>query len=84
MKEKITLTFTDEGTAPPKYRLAFYPRDFWERFADSYSALAWSEEAGDRSTVVAENYSYLLDLLVQARLYYINIKSVGAEDAIQR
>jgi hypothetical protein len=79
MEEKITLTFTDEGTAPPKYSLAFYPSCFWERFADSYGALAWSDESGDRATVVAENYSYLLDLLVQARLYYIGIKSVEGQ-----
>jgi hypothetical protein len=79
MDEKITLTFTDEGTAPPKYRLGFYPRGFWKRFADSYGALAWSKEDGDRATVVAENYSYLLDLLVQARLYYIGAKSVEGQ-----
>jgi hypothetical protein len=40
MDEKIILTFTDEGAAPPKYCLGFYPSGFWKRFADSYGALA--------------------------------------------
>ncbi len=67
MDKKITLTFTENH----KYRLDFSPPDFWMIFALGYDALPW--EMGDSHlTVVAENYSYLLDLLVQARLYNLS------------
>lgn len=67
MDKKITLTFTENH----KYRLEFSPPDFWMLFAKSYDALPW-EMGDERLAVVAENYSYLLDLLVQARLYNLS------------
>jgi hypothetical protein len=66
---KITLTYTENH----KYRLEFFPSVFWTNFAATYTGLPW--EAGeDRLIVIAENYSYLLDLLVQARLFYLSGK----------
>jgi hypothetical protein len=38
-------------------------------YALGYGGLPWIEINEDRAAIVAENYSYLLDLLVQARLY---------------
>lgn len=65
--KKITLTFTENH----KYRLEFSPPDFWMLFAKGYDALEWDMD-DCRLAVVAENYSYLLDLLVQARLYNLS------------
>jgi hypothetical protein len=76
MDKKITLTFTDNH----KYRLEFSPPDFWMLFAKSYDALPW-EMGDERLTVVAENYSYLLDLLVQARLY--NLSTMPEDERFQ-
>lgn len=68
MDEKITLTFTENH----KYQLEFHPPHFWLAFAESYSGLPWIEKSAERVAVVAESYSYLLDLLVQARLYRLS------------
>ncbi len=68
MDEKITLTFTEDH----KYLLEFSPPDFWTGFAKGYGGLPWRDISEDRVAVVAENYSYLLDLLVQARLYRLS------------
>ncbi len=68
MDEKITLTFTEEH----KYQLEFSPPPFWVRFAKDYGGLPWIEISEERVVIVAENYSYLLDLLVQARLYRLS------------
>lgn len=69
MDEKITLSYTENH----KYRLDFSPIAFWANFAATYRGLPW--EAGDENlSVIAENYSYLLDLLVQARLFYLSGK----------
>ena len=38
-------------------------------YAKGYRGLPWEEISENRAAIVAENYSYLLDLLVQARLY---------------
>lgn len=65
MDEKITLTYNEEN----KYLLEFSPPSFWMEFAQNYGGLPWIEKSEKRATIVAENYSYLLDLLVQARLY---------------
>jgi hypothetical protein len=65
MEEKITLTFTEDN----KYLLEFSPSQFWMDFAKGYGGLPWIEIGEQKATIVAENYSYLLDLLVQARLY---------------
>lgn len=65
MEEKITLTFTEDN----KYLLEFTPFQFWMDFAKGYGGLPWIEIGEQKATIVAENYSYLLDLLVQARLY---------------
>jgi hypothetical protein len=65
MEEKITLTFTEEH----KYQLEFSPPSFWMEFAEGYGGLPWIDKSDNRTAIVAENYSYLLDLLVQARLY---------------
>jgi hypothetical protein len=72
MDEKIALTFT-EGD---KYRLEFTPPQFWIPFAKTYSALPWEEISEERAAIVAENYSYLLDLLVHARLYYLGTRRI--------
>lgn len=66
-EKKITLMFTENH----KYQLEFYPPDFWKPFAESYHALSWSEISNNRVYVTAESYSHLLDMLVQARLYYL-------------
>ena len=68
MEEKITLTFTEEN----KYQLEFSPPPFWMEFAKGYGGLPWIEISDERTAIVAENYSYLLDLLVQARLYRLS------------
>lgn len=68
MEEKITLTFT-EGS---KYLLEFSPPAFWMEYALGYGGLPWTEISEERAAIVAENYSYLLDLLVQARLYRLS------------
>ncbi len=69
MDPKITLTYTENH----KYRLEFSPSVFWGDFAATYTGLPW--DVGDGSLAVnAENYSYLLDLLVQARLFYLSGK----------
>jgi len=69
MDPKITLTYTENH----KYQLEFSPPVFWNNFATTYKGLPWEADE-DRLTVVAENYSYLLDLLVQARLFYLSGK----------
>ena len=68
MEEKITLTFTEEH----KYQLEFSPPSFWLEFSRGYGGLPWIEISDERAAIVAENYSYLLDLLVQARLYRLS------------
>jgi hypothetical protein len=68
MDMSIALTFTDKH----KYQLEFCPPDFWKRFAEGYDALPWAEISDGRVAVIAESYSYLLDMLVQARLYYLS------------
>ncbi len=68
MEEKITLTFTEEH----KYELEFSPPPYWKEFAEGYGGLPWIEISDERTAIVAENYSYLLDLLVQARLYRLS------------
>ena len=68
MEEMITLTFTEEQ----KYQLEFSPPSFWLEFALGYRGLPWIESSDGRTAIVAENYSYLLDLLVQARLYRLS------------
>jgi len=68
MEEKITLTFTQEH----KYQLEFVPPQFWREFAEGYGGLPWIEISDGRTAIVAANYSYLLDLLVQARLYRLS------------
>jgi len=65
MEEKITLTFTTGC----KYMLEFSPPAFWMEYAKGYGGLPWTEISEERAAIVAENYSYLLDLLVQARLF---------------
>ncbi len=67
MRDKsIHLSFTDKH----KYRMEFEPAEFWKPFADTYPGVEWSI-GEDRVSVVAENYSYLLDLLVHARQFYL-------------
>ena len=68
MEEMITLTFTEEN----KYQLEFSPPSFWLEFAIWSRGLPWIESSDERTAIVAENYSYLLDLLVQARLYRLS------------
>jgi hypothetical protein len=72
MDKRIELTFTEKH----KYQLEFHPPDFWKRFAESYDALPWDEISDSRVAVIAESYSYLLDMLVQARLYYLGTMTV--------
>ena len=72
MDKKITLTFTETH----KYQLEFHPPDLWKRFAEGYDALPWSEISDSRVAVTAESYSYLLDMLVQARIYYLSTMPV--------
>ena len=73
MEEKLVLAFADND----KYRLEFSPLDFWTNFAASYKGLPW-DEADGKLSIIAENYSYLLDLLVQARLFYLSGKREDA------
>lgn len=68
MDEKITLTFTEDY----KYLLEFSPPSFWMDYARGYRGLPWEEISEKRTAIVAENYSYLLDLLVQGRLYRLS------------
>ncbi|MDD1750621.1 MAG: hypothetical protein LUO89_12200 [Methanothrix sp.] len=68
MEEKITLTFTENH----KFQLEFSPPAFWMEYASGYRGLPWTEISEERTAIVAENYSYLLDLLVQARLYRLS------------
>jgi hypothetical protein len=68
MEEMITLTFTEEN----KYQLEFSPPPYWAEFARGYRGLPWIEASDERTAIVAENYSYLLDLLVQGRLYRLS------------
>ena len=70
MDEQIRLSFTENH----KYCLEFSPPEFWMPFASSYSGLPWTEISESRVSVVAENYSYLLDLLVQARLFRLSTR----------
>jgi hypothetical protein len=74
MEEKITLTFTEEH----KYLLEFSPPAFWMEYAKGYGGLPWIEISDERTAIVAENYSYLLDLLVQARLYRLSKLPFGS------
>jgi hypothetical protein len=69
MNPEINLTFTEDH----KYRLEFIPPAFWANFALTYTGLPW-DACDDRLSIIAENYSYLLDLLVQARLFYLSGK----------
>ncbi|MGD0951824.1 MAG: hypothetical protein ABR985_05445 [Methanotrichaceae archaeon] len=69
MDPKITLTYTENH----KYLLEFSPPAFWNNFVITYIGLPWETDE-DRLAVIAENYSYLLDLLVQARLFYLSGK----------
>jgi hypothetical protein len=69
MDPKITLTYTENH----KYLLEFSPPAFWNNFVITYTGLPWEKDE-DRLAVIAENYSYLLDLLVQARLFYLSGK----------
>jgi len=66
----ISLEFTDRHL----YLMEFFPADFWKPFAESYNSLPWEERSDRRLAIIAENYSYLLDLLVHARLYYLSRK----------
>ncbi|HPE63040.1 MAG TPA: hypothetical protein PLQ49_02915 [Methanothrix sp.] len=70
MEPEIGLTFTDRHL----YLMEFTPTDFWMHFAESYNSIPWEERTDERLAIVAENYSYLLDLLVHARLYYLSRK----------
>ncbi|MCR3883003.1 hypothetical protein P0O24_07445 [Methanotrichaceae archaeon M04Ac] len=70
MEPKVTLSFTDRHL----YLMEFFPADYWRPFADSYNSLPWEERSDERLAIVAENYSYLLDLLVHARLYNLSRK----------
>ncbi len=67
-EERITLTYTEDQ----KYLLEFSPPAFWMEYARGYRGLPWIEISDKRAAIVAENYSYLLDLLVQARLYRLS------------
>ncbi len=68
MDEKITLSFTENN----RYLLEFSPPPFWMEFAEGYGGLPWIDKSDKHMAIVAENYSYLLDLLVQARLYRLS------------
>ncbi|UEC43254.1 MAG: hypothetical protein METHAR1v1_1240011 [Methanothrix sp.] len=68
MEPNISLEFTDRHL----YRMEFSPPQYWRAFAESYTSLPWEELTDDRLAIVAENYSYLLDLLVHARLYHLS------------
>lgn len=62
------MTFTETN----KYLIELSPPSFWRTFADGYDAIPWEEKSESRLAVVALNYSYMLDILVQARLYYLS------------
>ncbi|OPY49758.1 MAG: hypothetical protein A4E48_02124 [Methanosaeta sp. PtaU1.Bin060] len=68
MAEMLTLTFTETH----KYQIEFAPPGFWTEFAEGYRGLPWTEISEERVAIIAENYSYLLDLLVQARLFRLS------------
>lgn len=68
MKPEISLSFTDRHL----YLLEFLPAEYWRELAESYNSLPWEERGDERLAIVAENYSYLLDLLVHARLYHLS------------
>jgi len=70
--KKIALSFTEKN----EYQLEFHPPDFWRHFAEGYDALSWSEVSDNRVAATAESYTYLLDMLVQARLYYLSTKPI--------
>ena len=70
MEPKIGLHFTDRHL----YQMEFSPPDFWMPFAESYNSLPWEDRSEDRLAIIAENYSYLLDILVHARLYCLSRK----------
>lgn len=70
MEPKISLAFTDRHL----YLMEFSPAEYWKAFAESYTPLPWEELSDERLAIVAENYSYLLDLLVHARLYHLSRK----------
>jgi hypothetical protein len=70
MEEKITLAFDEDG----KYLLEFSPPKFWADFASGYNSLSWKEMSDARVSVVAESYTYLVDMLVQARQFYLKAK----------
>ncbi len=73
MDKSINLTFTENCF----YRMEFSPAQFWKPFAEGYRAIPW--EAEEQSLVaVVENYSFLLDILVQARLF--NMGLLGKDD----
>ncbi len=76
MEERITLTFTKDH----KYLLEFAPPSFWKEYAEGYRGLPWEEISEQRTAIVAENYSYLLDLLVQARLYRLGRTPEGPQN----
>jgi hypothetical protein len=67
--ERIGLSFDESD----KYRMEFFPAGFWGPFSSSYDALPW-EQQGESLFITAENYSYLLDILVHARRFYLNAK----------
>jgi hypothetical protein len=66
MEPTITLTYNENH----KYQLEFSPFAFWADFSANYTGLSW-DRSDNRLIIIAENYSYLLDLLVQARLFYL-------------
>jgi len=67
---QILLEFTDKH----KYHMELEPPEFWKPLAEIYDVLEWEDRSDERVAVVAENYSYLLDLLVRARQFYISTK----------
>jgi hypothetical protein len=68
MEQQILMTFTDNN----KYQIELSPPRFWMPFAKDYNAIPWIEISDERLAIIAENYSYMLDILVQARLYYLS------------
>jgi hypothetical protein len=70
IEPQINLEFTEKH----KYYMEFSPPEFWKPFADVYEVLEWEERSDGKVAVIAENYSYLLDLLVRARQYYLSTK----------
>lgn len=80
MEGKISLAFDENDL----YQIEFSPPGFWMDFARSYNALAWKEISEDRVLVVAESYTYLLDMLVQARQYYIRARRTEEQNQVKR